>query len=306
VATTTASSSLGLVGLARSRPEWAPWLAVLDVTRAATHDPAWSAAVPAAPAAGDATPLLAGATIAAPARLLRRWLRELMHTAAGAGAATLGTAARADLDQLAALLEAGLRQDTARVAALAQSFGAAAGALGAVAALAAVPLLHACAERWAADVPKTWAHGWCPICGAWPAFAEARGLENARRLRCARCAADWPTTWLRCPYCGVDDHTLLGSLVVTLDPERAPDPASPRLARVATTVDTCASCRGYLKTVTTLVPTPSDDLGLIDLATVELDVAALEHGYARPAGPGAPLGARVSVAGGRLAGWWRS
>ena len=58
--------------------------------------------------------------------------------------------------------------------------------------------------------------------------------------------------------------------------------------------------------MTTLGPTPADDLGLVDLATVELDVAALEHGYARPTGPGAALGAHVSAAGGRLSGWWHS
>jgi FdhE protein len=305
VATTAAPLTGGLAALARSRSEWAPWLAVLDVTRAATRESAWLEAVPSAPAASDGgTPLLAGATIAVPNRLLRGWLRTLLRIADSAGTATLGAAPRADTEQLRALLEAGLREDTTRIASLAQTLGADAGALGAVAALAPVPLLRACAERWAPHVPRAWAHGWCPVCGSWPAFAEARGLENARRLRCARCAADWPTAWLRCPYCGEDDHMRLGSLVVTLDQER--DPAASGLARVATSIDTCGRCRGYLKTMTTLGPTPADDLGLIDLATVELDVAALEHGYARPTGPGAALGAHVSAAGGRLSGWWHS
>jgi hypothetical protein len=57
--------------------------------------------------------------------------------------------------------------------------------------------------------------------------------------------------------------------------------------------------------VTTLGPTPPDDLGLIDLATIELDVAAVEHGYARPAGPGAPLGVSLTTTPGRRrAAWW--
>ena len=68
-------------------------------------------------------------------------------------------------------------------------------------------------------------------------------------------------------------------------------------------MDTCAACRGYLKTVTTLAPTPAADLGLLDLTTVDLDVAALARGYARPAGPGAELGARVVVRE-RRRGWW--
>ena len=36
--------------------------------------------------------------------------------------------------------------------------------------------------------------------------------------------------------------------------------------------------------MTTLGPTPADELGLLDLATVELDVATLAQGYIRPAG----------------------
>ena len=88
--------------------------------------------------------------------------------------------------------------------------------------------------------------------------------------------------------------------------------AAPRFARAltprdpirSTTVETCLACRGYLKTVTTLGPTPADELGLLDLATVDLDVAAIGSGYSRPVGPGAPLGARVRArTGGLLSGW---
>jgi FdhE protein len=296
-----------LADLARSRADWQPWLSVLDAVHAGTRDVAWRGAVPEAPASVDARmPLLAGGTLTVQARLLRRWTGTLLRAAAAGGGAadTLTAAAGAEAARLAALLEAGLAQDGARVADVAASLGVDAGALGAVAAVAPIPLLRACAERWASHLPASWDHGYCPVCGAWPAFAEARGLERARRLRCGRCAADWGTAWLRCPYCGTDEYPRLGSLVLTTD---AGSDARPELARVATTVETCHACRGYLKTVTTLTPTPADDLALLDLATVELDVAAIEHGYARPAGPGAPLGARVvTPAGGRLAGWWRS
>src|SRR6185436_9319126 len=121
--------------------------------------------VPSAPAGSDGdTPLLAGATITVPTRLLRGWLRTLLRTADSAGTATLGVAPRADADQLRALLEAGLLGDITRIASLAQALAADAGALGAVAALAPVPLLRACADRWAPHVPRAWAHGWCPVC----------------------------------------------------------------------------------------------------------------------------------------------
>jgi FdhE protein len=158
-----------------------------------------------------------------------------------------------------------------------------------------VPLLRATAERWRERLPAAWSRGYCPLCGAWPTLAEARGLERDRRLRCGRCAADWPFAWLQCVYCGMDDHARLGSLV-----------GEAEAARRASSVDTCLACHGYLKTVTTLGPTPANELALLDLTTVPLDVAALEQGYRRPAGPGAALHARVCPrAAGRLAGWRR-
>jgi hypothetical protein len=48
-------------------------------------------------------------------------------------------------------------------------------------------------------------------------------------------------------------------------------------------------------------------LALEDLVGVELDVAALGHGYARPQGLGYPLGVRIVEAPGRRAGLlgWR-
>ena len=88
-------------------------------------------------------------------------------------------------------------------------------------------------------------------------------------------------------------HTRLGSLV-------------PEATRETRKVDTCAACHGYLKTLTTLVPAAADELGLLDLATVELDIAALEHGYARPGGVGVSLRVRLQPRAGGLLGAWRS
>jgi len=255
--------------------------------------------VPEAPAPRHvAAPLLTAATLTPDARLVRRWVRRLFETAAAAGgaAAALAGAARADDDTLAELLDAGLAQDAARVTALAIRLRVEPQALAVVALVAPMPLLRACGERWRVRLPAAWSHGYCPLCGAWPALAEARGLERARRLRCGRCAADWAFAWLRCAYCGTDDHTQLAGLVAG----EAGGPAS----RV--TLDTCGACRGYLKTLTTLGPTSADELGLLDLATVELDVAALGQGYQRPTGAGAALDARVRPrAGSRLGGWRR-
>jgi formate dehydrogenase maturation protein FdhE len=47
-------------------------------------------------------------------------------------------------------------------------------------------------------------------------------------------------------------------------------------------VEICSSCRGYLKSVSTLRPWAGDEVSLADLATVDLDLVALERDYERP------------------------
>jgi FdhE protein len=118
------------------------------------------------------------------------------------------------------------------------------------------------------------------VCAAWPILAEVRGLEGERRLRCARCAGDWRTQWLACPYCGTDDHTRLASLVVEATADRRK-------------IEACRECSGYVKTLTTLAAADAAALRLLDLSTVDLDVAALERGFTRPSGLGHALGVTV-------------
>ena len=179
-----------------------------------------------------------------------------------------------------ALLEAALAGATRTVHTWASRLDVSPGALGAIAGVAVTPLLHGCRRAWASHVPLEWDHGSCPICGAWAILAEARGLARDRRLRCGRCGSDWRADWLRCVYCENTDHRSLGSLVA----ESALEPRS---------IETCQACGGYLKTLATLAGTPAEDVALLDLATVELDIVALERGYARPAEPAHHAWARV-------------
>lgn len=270
--------------LAREHPQWHSWLALVEGALREAREPGWELAVPEAQGEGPpGAPLLAGAVLVVAPSLASRWVRWLLERAtggSGAGGASLAAAARAGRLDALALLEAAVCQDEGRFGALAAGTGADPRALAAVGQLAAMPLLQACGRHLAGRVPAGWRQGYCPICGAWPALAELRGLESARRLRCGRCGADWGVEWLRCPYCGVTDHRPLGSLV----PEEHGDSRK---------VDVCAACRGYLKTVTTLRPWPSYGVPLEDLATVELDIVARGRGYTRPEAPGFALGARV-------------
>lgn len=262
--------------------EWRPWVDLLRAMRDELRNPSYEAAVPDEPRAAHDAPLIDGAELRVESDVVQTWVRRLLGLAARAGgpAATLAPAARAASLDACALVEAAVAADRVRLDAIAGEIGADADALAAVAPLAAMPLLHACGRRWTARVPRTWEHGYCHVCAAWPAFAEARGLERARRLRCVRCGGDWWIEWLCCPYCGVRDHERLGALV--------PEGAAERRK-----VETCDACRHYVKTLTTLTPTPPADVAAEDLATVELDVAALAHGYLPADGLGSAITVRV-------------
>jgi FdhE protein len=259
--------------LARERPESRAWLDLLEITAAEAQRRAWDDAVP--DGASAAAPLLAGTTLMLDPRVAADWLRRLLAAAAAHAPALSSAAAR--LDALAAL-EAAIALDVTRVDAIADAAALPREPLRAVVPLLAYPWLERCARRLTA--PDGADHAWCPTCGAWAGLAEARGLEAARRLRCLRCGGDWNAAWMRCPFCGTTDHDRLRALV-------AEATAQTRRA------DGCAGCGAWVKTVTTLGASSVADLRLLDLATVDLDVAALSRGWQRPAGLGAPLGVRV-------------
>ena len=130
-----------------------------------------------------------------------------------------------------------------------------------------LPLLHACRRRW--GVPPGWTLSTCPVCGAYPGFAEVCGVERSRYLRCLRCGAAWQAHGLACVYCGMREHAKLGRL----EPEEGP----PKWA-----IETCQGCRGYLKVFTVLRPSAAEGVLARDLETVELDLVARERGYRRP------------------------
>jgi FdhE protein len=226
-------------------------------------------------------------------RLAQRWLRQLLRMtrpAAGRTEAARRAHGRGATLDAAAFLRAALELDLAAL----DAAGAAAGIDGALARAlahpAALPLLSACAAR-SAERPG-WNRGYCPVCGAWPAIAEMRGLEASRQLRCARCGADWATAWLACVYCGNDDHRELAGLVS-------------ETAGAMRRVDTCTRCRGYLKSVTTLTARTHPEVVLEDMATVPYDVSALAEGASRPASLGAPLGVDLRLTGNRVFLGWR-
>jgi FdhE protein len=265
-----------LAELERLRPEWRAWFRLLGEAERALDDSEWRTPLgevaPGDRFAGPAdAPLLHGRALKVNPEVAQRLVRRLASTAAAGhltGAASLRGYRRSTAEAVA-LIGAAVRQDLAELAALADAAGVERGPLMSVAHLAALPLLRSCGRLLADQVSRSWPHGYCPICAAWPILAERRGLDRSRRLRCARCAAGWEVQWLYCIYCGEREHERLGSLV--------PEDGGETLR-----VETCASCRGYLKSIATLQGIPPFELLLRDLETVEFDLVAVERGYGRP------------------------
>ena len=278
-----------LNALRRERPEWEPWLVVVDETLREAGNPAWETAVPAdAPAQRTAIPLLAGTTLTLEADLVRRLYKRLIRTASRVGTpklSSLKVALHADLEW-APLFTASLCQDSDRINEIAAVAGADAEALHAVIALLPLPFLHASNRRWASSISASWVEGYCPVCGSLPAFAEVRGIERNRYFRCGRCGGEWHARALYCPYCAMSDHDELVQLVPEKDGSNA-------------VIDACQRCLGYVKTFTRLQGCSPRTVMLEDLASVDLDVAAIEHGFARPPGPGLSLDITVTDKGAR-------
>ena len=273
----------GVPDLKREHPEWAPWLDVVQEILSEAVNPYWDTVLPARLEAQESKiPLLAGVSVALEQSSVRRVLEQLIRIAHSSGTpkmVTLEPVLHAELDILS-LFRASLCQDASYIVETAAAIQVDPEALQAVVALLPVPFLQACNRCWAPSIAKSWVEGYCPVCGAWPAFAEVRGVERSRCLRCGRCGGEWQAHCLFCPYCGMTNHEELVSLV-------------PEKSGSNSVIDACRRCLGYVKSFTKLQGSPPVKVLLDDLASVQLDVAALEQGYKRPQGAGYSLAITV-------------
>jgi FdhE protein len=121
--------------------------------------------------------------------------------------------------------------------------------------------LSACLQKG-----SEWDRGYCPFCGSWPTFIEAR--DNAHVLRCSYCALGWSLQSHRCVYCGNAGEDFIAA---------APDVNQPRCR-----VELCGQCSGYTKVIGVTQPAPFPLLAIADLATLNLDEGAMNRGYRRP------------------------
>lgn len=269
----------GVQDLGRAYPEWQPWLSIVEEVLREATDSKWEAFVPELTQSRESkVPLLAGARLALEMTVVSGWLKRLMGTAYRSGAPKMSTLNGAKQGRLNTvdLFKFSLCQNGKWLHEAAIDLGVDAGAFQAVAALVPMPFLQACNRRWQQSINESWIEGYCPVCGAWPAFAEVRGIERSRYLRCGRCGGGWQAQCLSCLYCGMTDHEELVSLV-------------PEKNGLNAVIDACKRCLGYVKTFTTLQGSPPAKVMVDDLASVDLDIAALEQGYRRPEGVGYSL-----------------
>lgn len=263
-----------LTALQREIPEWESWTAMLRVLAQAIGDPVWRDPVRDLTDMGGASPALDAQCLRLPGYAMSHLMQALLDIAWGTTAR--GCADALDSDRMLQLAHASITGDTEALDATAHTLGMPTAMFATVLHAATLPLFSAGAAQMAQVVPPHWAHGFCPACGEWPVLAELLGLDRSRRLRCGRCGTGWDMPWLVCAFCQEADHAKLSTLV----------PASGAQGHK---IETCGTCRGYLKTIAVLAPGSHFDVLLADLESVSLDVAAQGEGFVRPEGPGHPL-----------------
>jgi len=111
---------------------------------------------------------------------------------------------------------------------------------------------------------KDWPYGYCPLCGSQPdiSFFDRSGK---RHLHCELCGEEWPHPRLTCPFCQNQDHEALGYFEAE--------------SEEGLRVDFCRKCLRYLKVVDKRAFEETAPMELEALATLHLDVLALEQGF---------------------------
>ena len=250
--------------LARERPAWAGHISLLSSVLPVIYaEPPVVARADITPEQayeklGNGIPILRGEVVSLDNELLRRRWQDVCRTARAPKTA--------DLDP-AKLMESVLGGEPSRVVEAARACSCDSNLAATLLRLSVLPVL-ARLKDYASSVcgRVPWERGYCLICGSNPLLGELRGLEQLLFLRCGWCAAEWEFARLMCPFCGTRDHEALAYLTVEEEGDKQ---------RVAT----CDRCHRYVKVVATLTSLAPIDLLMTDVATLHLDLAAVERGF---------------------------
>jgi FdhE protein len=227
-------------------------------------------------------PIFSGEPIPLPVHVLKASFLQLCDAlaAGGAGEAAehIKTAVADGHMEAGSLLTASLSRNQEAIRTGAIHRGLAPDLVWLLAELAASPFAHALQRALLAprsplessavmeEAKRGWSHGFCAVCGSWPALAEF--ADGHRVLRCSFCAAAWELNEHSCIYCGDSSETFVT--------------AAPNEERKDRRVEVCGACQGYLKTIDVPALSPFPLLAIHDMETMDLDLAAMEHGYSRP------------------------
>jgi FdhE protein len=204
----------------------------------------------------------------------REYAERLANGGAGDAAAAVARALDAGAIDGGALISACFGRDQRRVRFMAAQHAVSADIAWLVAELASAPFAHllqsqALAGADAAESVRAWDPGYCPACGSWPAVAEVVARRHA--LRCSFCAASWVVSPSRCIYCSNEGDTFIT--------------AAPRPEEPGRRLHMCNGCGGYLKVLELNAATEFPLVAIEDLASMDLDMLAIERKYMRPALP---------------------
>ena len=212
---------------------------------------------------------------------LIRLCEELSAGGAGAAADHIQSSILETRMEAGSVLAASLSRDQAAIRTGAVHRGLAPDLLWLVAELAVSPYVYALQRAIfpAVDEGRTgegatvlvaalanWSHGFCPVCGSWPALAEV--VSERRALRCSFCAFAWGGQRHACIYCGEDGEQF------------SSEPLDPGEGRRH--LELCNRCRSYMKAVAVDEWSPFPLIAIGDLETMDLDLAAIERGFSRP------------------------
>jgi len=130
------------------------------------------------------------------------------------------------------------------------------------------PSIEAGVEQLRSDLrPDMWLKGYCPVCGSLPFLSLLKEEVGKRYLLCSYCRYQWRIDRLFCPFCNNKEQ---GSLHYFHG-------EGEEIYRM----DLCNQCHQYIKTIDLRQMGESDPL-LEDLATLHLDILAVQKGYKRP------------------------
>jgi FdhE protein len=113
---------------------------------------------------------------------------------------------------------------------------------------------------------ESWRKGHCPICGSLPVVSLLKGEGGMRYSVCSYCGCKWRIDRLSCSICGTKEQGMLQYIYGE--------------GEEACRIDLCDNCHHFIKTIDYRSLEGSDP-SLEDLATIHLDMVAVQKGYTR-------------------------